>query len=352
MKVAPLYHALRATAEFDIRLVHTGQHYDHNLSDAFFADLNLPPPDKHLDVGSASHAVQTARIMEGYERLCLDVAEPDLVIVVGDVNSTLACALTAKKRNLTVAHLEAGLRSGDRSMPEEINRIVTDAISDYLWTHSSDADENLSREGRPACRVRRVGNIMIDAYEMVVTKIEQVDAARKYGIIGDFILATIHRPSNVDVAENLRLLVEQLLLCAKERQIVFSVHPRTRQRLEMQGLWSLLASGGVKAINPLGYIEFMSLVKSCCLVITDSGGLQEETTYLGIPCITVRETTERPITIRCGTNRLARIEQLAASVYERLREPWPRRPLIALWDGRTAGRIVEALRGLFFKQQG
>ena len=352
MKVAPLFHALKRAGGFHVRLVHTGQHYDHNLSDAFFNDFNLPRPDMFLDVRSGTHAAQTARVMEAYERLCLDVEEPDLVIVVGDVNSTLACALTAKKRNLAVAHLEAGLRSGDRSMPEEINRIVTDAISDQLWTHSPDADENLLREGQPPDRIRRVGNIMIDAYELVAAKVERAEAAKRYGLSGEYIVATLHRPSNVDVPENLALLVNELLRCAQQRPVIFPVHPRTRDRLEAQGLWRRLGDGRVTAIEPLGYIEFMSLVGSSRLVVTDSGGLQEETSYLGIHCITVRTTTERPITIALGTNILTPLESLADTVKRRLAEARPSRPVIPLWDGRTAGRIVDVLRRQFQLHRG
>lgn len=344
MKVAPLYHALREAGGFTVRLVHTGQHYDHSLSQTFFDDLDLPEPDIFLDVRSGTHAVQTARVMESYERVCLEAPRPDLVIVVGDVNSTMACALTAKKCGLVVAHLEAGLRSGDRSMPEEINRIVTDAISDRLWTHSPDADDNLLREGQPASRIERVGNIMIDAYEMVADKIAKSRGADAYGVSGAYIVATFHRPSNVDEVARLARLIDELLRCAKDVPVIFPVHPRTRQRLESQGLWHRLALGGVRAIEPLGYIEFMSLVSSSRLVVTDSGGVQEETSYLGIPCVTVRDTTERPITLRLGTNVLAALEGVSGLVRKRLAEPRPARPVIPLWDGRTANRIVTALR--------
>ncbi len=343
VKVAPLYHALKAASAFRVRLVHTGQHYDHNLSDTFFQDFDLPPPDMFLNVRSGTHAVQTARIMEAYETVCLDAEQPDLVIVVGDVNSTLACALTAKKRNLDVAHLEAGLRSGDRSMPEEINRIVTDAISDYLWTPSPEADANLLKEGQLPSRITRVGNIMIDAYELVAPKIARADAARKYGLAGGYIVATIHRPSNVDIPENLQRITAALLQCAKERPVIFPVHPRTQQQLEAQGLWSRLRPGSIVTLPPLGYIEFMSLVCSCSLVVTDSGGLQEETSYLGIPCITVRATTERPITLALGTNVLVAAADLAAMARRRLAEPRPPRPIIPLWDGHTAARIAKLL---------
>lgn len=344
MKVAPLYHALKEAGGFKVRLVHTGQHYDFNLSQIFFDDFGLPSPDVFLNVRSGTHAVQTAGVMKGYDEICLE-DPPDLVIVVGDVNSTLACALTAKKRHLAVAHLEAGLRSGDRTMPEEINRIVTDAISDHLWTHSPDADENLLREGQPPSRIRRVGNIMVDAYELMAGKIRQLNVPRRYGLPDKYIVATLHRPSNVDRPENLPRLVGQLLRCAEEIPIVFPVHPRTRQRLEAEGLWSDLACTRIVTIEPLGYVEFMSLVCSCSLVLTDSGGLQEETSYLGIRCVTVRPNTERPITITLGTNTLTSIDAIADVVHKRLSEPERPRPTIPLWDGHTSRRIVEALQG-------
>jgi UDP-N-acetylglucosamine 2-epimerase (non-hydrolysing) len=229
-------------------------------------------------------------------------------------------------------------------MPEEINRIVTDVISDHLWTHSPDADENLLREGQPPSRIKRVGNIMVDAYELMAGKIQQVNAPRRYGLPGKYIVATFHRPSNVDPPENLLRLVRQMLRCAEEMPVVFPVHPRTRQRLEAEGLWSDLAGTGILAIEPLGYVEFMSLVCSCSLVLTDSGGLQEETSYLGISCVTVRPTTERPITITLGTNTLSPIDTIADEVLRRLSEPARPRPTIPLWDGHTSQRIVEALQ--------
>ncbi len=344
MKVAPLYHALQAAGEFHVRLVHTGQHYDHNLSKTFFEDFGLPPPDVFLDVRSGSHAAQTARVIEAYDRLCLDELEPDLVVVVGDVNSTLACALTAKKRNLSVAHLEAGLRNGDRSMPEEINRIATDAIADHLWTPSADADANLRKEGHQDSRIHCVGNIMIDAYELVSPRIACANMPEKLRLTGDFILATFHRPANVDNPENLGRLVRELKQCARNLPVVFPVHPRTRGQLEKHGLWPLLASSGINAIDPLGYIAFMSLVRKCRLVLTDSGGVQEETSYLGIPCITIRDRTERPITVTMGTNELAPLKGFAERVEHRLIQSRPTRPTIPLWDGKTATRIVKLLQ--------
>jgi UDP-N-acetylglucosamine 2-epimerase (non-hydrolysing) len=345
MKVAPLYHALkRALNDFAVRLIHTGQHYDYNLSQTFFNDFKLPEPDVFLDVRSGTHAVQTAKVMEGYEPVCL-ADRPDLLIVVGDVNSTVACALTAKKCDVKVAHLEAGLRSGDRSMPEEINRLVVDAIADIFWTPSPDADENLRREGHPAAAIQRVGNIMIDAYEMVAPRIVAADKWKALNLhrMG-YMVATFHRPSNVDDPRALAVLVDQLVRCGAKTPVVFPIHPRTRASLEAQGLLPLLASGGVIATDPLGYIDFMSLVTNCKLVVTDSGGVQEETSYLGIPCLTVRSTTERPITISMGTNRLTSSEQLAESVGQRLVEVSQPRPSIPLWDGRAAKRIVKSLK--------
>jgi UDP-N-acetylglucosamine 2-epimerase (non-hydrolysing) len=348
MKVAPLYHRIHERHEFSLRLVHTGQHYDYEMSQAFFDDFQLPAPDLFLDARGDTHAEQTARIMQAYERYCQ--SEPaDLVIVVGDVNSTAACAITAKKCNLTVAHLEAGLRAGDRSMPEEINRILTDSISDYLWTHSSDADQNLLREGHPSDRIQRVGNIMIDAYEMVVDKIAQSEFVAKLGLRArSYAVATFHRPANVDDPTRLPRLVEALLRAAALVPIVFPAHPRTRKVLDTNGFSQRLAQGGVILLEPLGYIDFMALLRGCAVAITDSGGIQEETSYLGIPCLTIREHTERPITIRFGTNRLVAVEVLPAAVAERLDAGHPPRPAIPLWDGHTADRIVDRLVSLNF----
>lgn len=345
MKVAPLFHELKKSPDdFAIRLVHTGQHYDYNLSQAFFDDFKLPEPDAFLDVRSGTHAAQTAKVMEGYEPVCL-ADKPDLVVVVGDVNSTAACALTAKKCDVEVAHVEAGLRSGDRSMPEEINRLVVDAIADILWTPSPDADDNLRREGHSEHAIRRVGNIMIDAYEMVAPRIAAAEKWKDFGLQRrGYMVATFHRPSNVDDPAALGALVGQLLQCGAAMPVVFPVHPRTRANLEKQGLLSTLASGGVIACDPLGYIDFMSLMSNCNLVVTDSGGVQEETSYLGIPCLTARTTTERPITISLGTNRLTSIEQLAKSAHRRLGEDARPRPSIPLWDGHTAERIVKSLK--------
>ncbi len=344
MKVAPLYHAMFAQAWCEPILVHTGQHYDVNMSDAFFTDLRLPEPDHHLGIGSGSHAEQTAGVMVAYEKLCI-TDRPDITIVFGDVNSTIACALAAKKLLIPVGHVEAGLRSRDWTMPEEINRIVTDSISDVLWTPSEDGDDNLRAEGVDNARICRVGNIMLDSYELLRPSIESADVASEFGLdAGAYAVVTLHRPSNVDDPDVAADLVATLIRLAGEMALVFAVHPRTRKNLTSFGLWDGLdAAPGIHLVEPMGYIRFMSLVSFARLIITDSGGLQEETTYLDIPCLTLRPNTERPITIAQGTNRLARPEDVARLVEEVLAGQWPKGVRPALWDGRTAARIVDDL---------
>lgn len=345
MKVAPLYHALKNEPWCDVQIVHTGQHYDANMSDAFFRDLRLPQPHFHLEVGSGSHAKQTAGVMIAYEEVCLST-RPDWVVVVGDVNSTAACAMVAAKLWVPVIHLEAGLRSRDRRMPEEINRLVTDAISDVLWTPSVDADENLIREGVDPSRIDRVGNIMIDSYEMMRPEIEADSTPARLKLErGNYIVATLHRPSNVDRREVLEPLVDQLVAVSRKLPLVFSVHPRTRRSLDEFGLMPRLANASaIRLTDPLSYVQFMALVSGACAVITDSGGVQEETTYLGIPCMTLRENTERPITVSQGTNRLVTASSLPEHLRTVLEGRWSKGGRPEGWDGRAATRCVAALR--------
>jgi len=345
MKVAPLYHALTREAWCQPQLVHTGQHYDPNMSDAFFRDLRLPDPHIHLGVGSGTHAEQTGGVMIAYERRCM-AERPDWIIVVGDVNSTAACAMVGAKMQIPVVHLEAGLRSGDRRMPEEINRLVTDAITDVFWTPSPDADKHLLREGADPKRIERVGNIMIDSYEMLRTHIEIDGTREKFGLQSNaYGVVTLHRPSNVDDHAILKLLVNQLIEISRSIPLVFAVHPRTRIRLaEFDLLKALESAAGLKVTDPLGYIQFMNLVSGCKLAITDSGGVQEETTYLGIPCMTLRENTERPITVAEGSNRLVKPEAMLDALADVVAQRWPvsRRP--EFWDGHVADRCVQSLR--------
>lgn len=343
MKVAPLWHALSAAPDFEPVLIHTGQHYDVNMSDAFFADLRLPEPDFHLGIGSGSHAEQTGGVMIAYEKVAVE-HRPDWLVVVGDVNSTAACAMVAAKLGIKCIHLEAGLRSRDRAMPEEINRIVTDALADVLWTPSVDADENLLNEGVSRSRIARVGNIMLDSFELVRPAIEAADMPGELGLErGRYGVVTLHRPSNVDEPAQLIRLVDALIETQGHLPLIFPVHPRTAKRLSATGRDTILKRAGVRLIEPLPYVRFMSLVTDAAAAITDSGGIQEETTYLGIPCLTLRDTTERPITISEGSNRLVTAETLAIELDRALSAPrLVRKP--DLWDGDTAARCVEDLR--------
>lgn len=351
MKIAPLWHSLSAQDWCRPLLIHTGQHYDAAMSDAFFADLRLPAPDHHLGAGSGSHAKQTAAVMVAYEELC-QASRPDNVVVVGDVNSTMACAIAAKKLVLPVSHLEAGLRSFDRTMPEELNRLLTDSIADVLWTPSADADENLLREGVTADRIERVGNIMIDSLMMMRDRIEQVGMAQKLDLeSGNYGVVTLHRPVNVDTPEALRTALTAVVEVSRQIPLVFPMHPRTKARVAEFGLDGMLErEDRIKQLPPQGYLDFMSLLFDAALVVTDSGGVQEETCYLGIPCLTVRESTERPVTLTSGTNRLVKMTDLpvaaARAIEERAR---PESRGIAwtvpeFWDGRTADRVVASLR--------
>jgi UDP-N-acetylglucosamine 2-epimerase (non-hydrolysing) len=345
MKIAPLYHALSAEAWATPLIVHTGQHYDPNMSASFFSEFGLPEPHVFLGVGSGSHGEQTARVMVAYEKV-LEERRPDLVIVVGDVNSTVAATLVAAKMGIKVAHLEAGLRSYDRRMPEEINRVVTDALADVLWAPSPDAVDNLLAEGIARARILLVGNIMIDCLEMARGSIERRGTCREYGQTrGSYGVVTVHRPSNVDHPGVLRELCGILERVSARVPLIFPVHPRTRQRIAMDaGLSRAQDEGRLFVTQPLGYTDFMSLVLNARLVITDSGGIQEETTYLGIPCLTMRENTERPITVTRGTNRLCAPSDLPHLVDEILLTDARNIPRIEFWDGRTASRVVEGIR--------
>jgi UDP-N-acetylglucosamine 2-epimerase (non-hydrolysing) len=345
MKMAPILEAFRAHPRLQSILVHTGQHYDAQMSKAFFEDLGIPAPDINLEVGSASQAAQTAAIMAKFEPV-LQSERPDLVLVVGDVNSTLACSVTAAKLGVPVAHVEAGLRSFDRTMPEEINRIVTDSVSELLFTTCEEANEHLRREGVAPERIHFVGNVMID------TLLRHRELARRSTIRtqlsldgGPYALVTLHRPSNVDEADGLREILEALTTLGRELPVVFPVHPRTRRRLEEFGLSGRLAGGQVRLTEPLGYLEFLNLMMGARVVLTDSGGIQEETTVLGVPCLTLRPNTERRVTITHGTNRLVALK--AAAIVDAARQavaPGSGEPRVPpLWDGRAAERIVSVL---------
>lgn len=351
MKIAPLYHALRAAEWARPVLVHTGQHYDLNMSDVFFQELQLPAPDLHLGVGSGSHAAQTGQVMMAYETI-LRESGPDLVVVVGDVNSTAAATLAAAKLGIPVAHLEAGLRSFDRTMPEEINRLVTDVLADRLWTPSPDADDNLRREGISAEKIVRVGNIMIDSLEMMRSRIDAAPVYPEWGLsAGGYGLLTLHRPGNVDDPKTLAALCDRILTIAERIPLLFPVHPRTRKNLRETGLWDRLAeTEALRLTEPLSYVRFMNLVFNCRFVLTDSGGVQEETTYLGIPCLTLRPNTERPVTVTDGTNRLCTLDGLLDDVDAALSGRDDARPSIPLWDGNAAGRVVSSIQAFFEAQ--
>ncbi|MBA3323660.1 MAG: UDP-N-acetylglucosamine 2-epimerase (non-hydrolyzing) [Pyrinomonadaceae bacterium] len=347
MKVAPIIEAMKQRPrEFQSRLVHTGQHYDARMSDSFFRALNLPEPDAHLGVGSGTHAQQTAAVMQKFEPVVL-AEQPDWVLVVGDVNSTLACALVCAKLLVKVAHVEAGLRSRDRTMPEEINRLLTDQIADLLLTTSPDADENLLAEGIPPARIRFVGNVMIDSLYANLERAKQSSVREELGLKGqDYAVVTLHRPSNVDDAPTLAGILDALAQISDRLSVVFPVHPRTRGRLQEFGLLDEIERRApqLRLIEPLGYLDFLRLYSGAKLVLTDSGGLQEETTALDIPCLTLRENTERPITVTMGTNRIVGTDagRIVAAARDALDAPRPPgHP--PFWDGQAADRILNAL---------
>lgn len=349
MKMAPLMAALREPSDpFECVLVHTGQHYDVAMSDVFFSQLGMSAPDIQLGIGPGTQGAQTGRMMAALETVIVDV-RPDLVLVVGDVNSTLAATLVAVKAGVPVAHIEAGLRSFDRRMPEEINRLATDALATYLFATEEDGVANLRREGVHAERIFLVGNVMIDTLMALMPRIRQRNVAadldlapRGYGVV------TLHRPSNVDDPGTLERWVSVLARISASLPLVFPAHPRTAARLAAAGLDRLLARSGVRVVEPLPYVEFVSLVADSRLVLTDSGGIQEETTALGIPCLTLRDSTERPVTVKLGTNTLVGIEPEAAlkAVQRVLSNPPPFHTVPPLWDGKAAERIAQILRRL------
>ena len=369
VKIAPIMRALAAARErrnavgIESLLVDTGQHYDDPMSAALFRDLEIPRPDRALRVGSGSHAAQTAAVLSAFERVLLE-ERPDVVVVVGDVNSTLACALAAAKLGIPVAHVEAGLRSFDRSMPEEINRLLTDALADFLFTTEADADENLRREGVPAERIFFVGNVMVDSLRWAQRSARRSTIIERLGLQGrergdGFAVVTLHRPSNVDSREKLGALLDVLARLADDLPVIFPAHPRTRARLEAFGLTSALqplsiASNGVRPqrgrvclLEALPYVDCLRLLGEARLVLTDSGGVQEETTCLGVPCVTLRDTTERPITVSAGTNVVAGTDpERVLQHARRARDNGARTGVCPpLWDGHAAERIVEILIG-------
>ncbi len=347
MKIAPIVRALRERADvFDFRIIHTGQHFDREMSDVFFEELGIPPPDHHMEAGGGTHAQQTARIMIAYEEIVAR-ERPDCTLVVGDVNSTLACSIVAKKGGIPVAHVEAGLRSGDMAMPEEINRLVTDSISDWFFVTEPSGEQNLLAEGKPAERVHFVGHVMVDnlfyqAEQLARTDVSRRDSESIKRRLGRYGVVTLHRPSNVDEPAVLKGILEALSDIAADVPLVFPVHPRTRGNLERAGI---VVPPGIQLTAPMSYMDFLNLWKDAALVLTDSGGLQEETTALGVPCLTIRMNTERPVTVAEGTNRLVGTQPAAiiAAAREILagQTKAGRRP--AFWDGQAATRIVEAL---------
>jgi len=341
--------AMTKSTDIEPILVHTGQHYDYDMSESFFKELNIPKPDVHMGVGSATHAKQVAMIMEAFDDFC-EKENPDLVLVVGDVNSTMACTLVASKRGIKTAHVEAGIRSYDQSMPEEINRMVTDSITDFFFPPSQDAVENLLREGHDKNKIFLVGNIMIDTLMSQQAKIDQSAIHERLNIAPkEYALLTLHRPSNVDEKEHLESILNAMDHIQQKMKIVFPIHPRSTKMLKEFQLYDTLKNmQNVILTEPLGYHDFGRLVKESYFVITDSGGIQEETTVYGIPCITLRENTERPITMTEGTNVLAGsdTDKIVTFAERILAGNWKKGKIPELWDGQTASRIVKIIQGL------
>jgi len=381
MKIAPIIREIKRVNSFHLSpfpfrhlLVHTGQHYDYEMSKVFFEDLELPEPDIYLGVGSGTHAEQTGKVMIEFEKVLIK-EKPDLVIVVGDVNSTLACALASVKLDIPVAHVEAGLRSFDRTMPEEINRLLTDQLSDFLFTTSTDADENLKKEGIPKDKIFLVGNVMIDSLLYNLEKAKQSSILYKLGLtcfnqrnqtnqtdqINPYVLLTLHRPSNVDDKASFLRIINALTEISRHIPIIFPIHPRTRKQLESFGLSSYFVyhdfnsinqtnqidqKDQIKLIDPLGYLDFLNLMMQSRFVMTDSGGIQEETTVLGIPCLTLRDNTERPITISKGTNVLVSsdTQKIIDEAFKILNGKEKKGSCPELWDGKSSERIVNLVR--------
>lgn len=344
MKIAPIIRVMKGHKKIDSILVHTGQHYDVNMSDTFFKDLEIPEPDIHLGVGSGTHARQTARIMERFEKVVLK-ENPDLVLIVGDVNSTLACALVASKLCVKVAHVEAGLRSFDRTMPEEINRVVTDSLSDFLFTSCEEANRNLIREGVDKGKIYFVGNAMVDTLFYNLKRLNSSIKSFSFPFSNSkYAVLTLHRPSNVDNKDTFEKISRALNSIAKQIPIVFPVHPRTMRQIKKFGFQKYY-NGNVKLLEPLGYLDFLKLYSKAKFVLTDSGGIQEETTALNIPCLTIRENTERPITIKRGTNILVGTdeEKIVEEANKILKGKRKQGKMLRYWDGRAAERIVEIL---------
>jgi UDP-N-acetylglucosamine 2-epimerase (non-hydrolysing) len=350
MKIAPIMRAIKTKPELTPVLVHTGQHYDKNMSGTFFQTLGIPDPHYNLQVGSGSHAVQTAEVMVKFEEVCLK-EKPDIVMVVGDVNSTIATGLTAKKLHITLAHVEAGLRSGDRTMPEEINRLATDAITDLFFTTEPQGTKNLIAEGHAPESVHFVGHVMIDNLFYQLKNLSESNISSdtvqlKKSLPGKYICMTLHRPSNVDSRENVSKILEAVREISNSAPVVFPIHPRTLKNVETFGLKQLLNTKNIITTSPLDYNDFLYLWKDSCLVLTDSGGLQEETTALKIPCLTVRENTERPVTTEVGSNIVVGTdgEKIKRFAMEAIGGEWKECKVPELWDGRASERIVERLR--------